>query len=82
MHCACVMKFSSIKVLPYICRLLLFGGVPECCLHVRCKVFGGVCHPSHYCVSGSSVPASYPAGTHHNDTGGKRRDDCKPCPDL
>ncbi|CAB1347527.1 unnamed protein product, partial [Coregonus sp. 'balchen'] len=44
-------------------------------------VFGGVCNPGHYCESGSSVPASCPAGTHHNDTGGKKRDDCKPCPD-
>ncbi|KAL0973027.1 hypothetical protein UPYG_G00197910 [Umbra pygmaea] len=43
-------------------------------------VFGGACHPGHYCENGSRVPAPCPAGTHNNVTGGKNRDDCKPCP--
>ncbi|XP_036928145.1 uncharacterized protein LOC119004899 isoform X4 [Acanthopagrus latus] len=41
---------------------------------------GGVCPAGHYCTEGSSVPSPCPAGSYQNETGGKGRDDCKPCP--
>ncbi|XP_028320851.1 uncharacterized protein LOC114474630 [Gouania willdenowi] len=42
--------------------------------------FGSVCPAGHYCAEGSVVPAPCPAGTYQNKTGGKGKDDCKPCP--
>ncbi|XP_030258688.1 zonadhesin isoform X7 [Sparus aurata] len=44
------------------------------------SVSGGVCPAGHYCTEGSSVPSPCPAGSYQNETGGKGRDDCKPCP--
>lgn len=41
---------------------------------------GGVCPAGHYCAEGSSVPSPCPAGSYQNETGGKGKDDCKPCP--
>lgn len=41
---------------------------------------GGVCPAGHYCVAGSSVPTPCPSGFYQNKTGGKSKDDCKPCP--
>ncbi|GLD57311.1 zonadhesin-like isoform X1 [Lates japonicus] len=41
---------------------------------------GSVCPAGHYCTEGSSVPSPCPAGSYQNETGGKGKDDCKPCP--
>ncbi|XP_077422977.1 uncharacterized protein LOC144052618 isoform X3 [Vanacampus margaritifer] len=40
---------------------------------------GGVCPAGHYCAEGSSVPSPCPTGSFRNETGGKGKDDCKPC---
>lgn len=44
------------------------------------SMFGGICPLGHYCVEGSSVPSPCPAGSYQNQTGGKGKHDCKPCP--
>ncbi|KAM7413317.1 hypothetical protein PAMA_020621 [Pampus argenteus] len=44
------------------------------------SVSGSVCPAGHYCAEGSSVPSPCPAGSYQNETGGKGKDDCKPCP--
>ncbi len=44
------------------------------------SVSGGVCPAGHYCAEGSSVPTPCPAGSYQNETGGKGKDECKPCP--
>lgn len=46
----------------------------------RSSIFGGICPVGHYCAESSSVPSSCPAGSYQNETGGKGRHDCKPCP--
>lgn len=43
-------------------------------------VFGGICPVGHYCAESSSVPSPCPAGSYQNETGGKGKHDCKPCP--
>ncbi|KAJ8397174.1 hypothetical protein AAFF_G00440080 [Aldrovandia affinis] len=42
--------------------------------------FGGACSPGHYCENGTATPPPCPAGTHRPESGGRRIDDCKPCP--
>lgn len=44
------------------------------------RIYGDVCPAGHYCTEGSSVPTPCPAGSYENETGGKSKDDCKPCP--
>lgn len=41
---------------------------------------GSVCPAGHYCAEGSRVPSPCPAGSFRNETEGKGKDDCKPCP--
>lgn len=41
---------------------------------------GSVCPAGHFCTEGSSVPSPCPAGSYRNQTGGKGKDECKPCP--
>ncbi|XP_019743138.1 zonadhesin [Hippocampus comes] len=43
------------------------------------SVSGGVCPAGHYCPEGSTVPSPCPTGSFRNETGGKGKDDCKPC---
>ncbi|XP_053279649.1 SCO-spondin [Pleuronectes platessa] len=44
------------------------------------NISGSVCPAGHFCTEGSSVPSPCPRGSHQNETGGKSKDDCKPCP--
>lgn len=44
------------------------------------SMFGGICPVGHYCAESSSVPSPCPAGSYQNETGGKGKRDCKPCP--
>lgn len=44
------------------------------------SISGSVCPAGHFCTEGSSVPSPCPAGSYRNETGGKGKDDCKPCP--
>lgn len=46
----------------------------------RSDLSGDLCPVGHYCPEGSSVPTPCPAGSFQNDTGRKRKDDCRPCP--
>lgn len=44
------------------------------------SMFGGICPVGHYCAESSSVPSPCPAGSYQNETGGKGKHDCNPCP--
>lgn len=44
------------------------------------SMFGGICPVGHYCAESSSVPSPCPPGSYQNETGGKGKHDCKPCP--
>lgn len=46
----------------------------------RSSMFGGICPVGHYCTESISVPSPCPAGSYQNETGGKGKHDCKPCP--